>query len=65
MDDFFKTGVGKALLRFESALGTAWVADQNESSSDRRLKAVWDAANTAREELVKTIKTAIESGRAI
>lgn len=47
---FYETDLGKAFYKYESALIRYWQNDQNERMSDRRLRELSDASDTARKE---------------
>ena len=53
---FSLTHAGRAMVRYENALGRAWITDQNERSSDRAMKRDWDMADAARKELRERIE---------
>ena len=53
---FQQTKAGGAFYRFESAIGKAWVTDQNINASRKAMDRDWKAAEVARQELIAAIK---------
>ena len=54
--EWAKTELGKAFLRFESALGTAWVTDCRPTASASSMERDWKKASEARAALLNLIR---------
>lgn len=53
---FYETDVGKALHRFESDLGRAWITDQRDWATAASMKRDWGRANASRDALIAEIE---------
>lgn len=61
---WMQTTLGKAFLRFESALGTAWCTDQRESATTASMKRDWGRADAARLAFKQELRLALDRFRA-
>lgn len=50
------TDIGRLFIRFESAMGRAWVTDCRENASTAAMTRDWDAANKARSEFLTALR---------
>lgn len=51
-----KAEIGRLFIRFETALGRAWVTDCRETASYAAMRRDWNAANKARAEFLSALR---------
>lgn len=57
--EWAQTEIGQLFIRFEAALGRAWVTDCRENASDAAMRRDWDRANKARSEFLTALREAL------